>query len=469
MIPVVVLIGWCGTALAAGPTTTQLPVPIPTAQDFEPSAVALSGDILVVGNFFSQAAYVFARNGSTFAYEATLSVNANGFGGHVAASGSRSRVVVAATADTNGSGVASGAVYVFERVQGTWTQRARLTASDGAANDEFGQALALDGDRLVVGAPFHSSGGAAYVFDDVAGVWSQTARLAADVAGSDFGWSVAVDGGLVLVGMLGPAAGYVFTCAAGSCSQTAKLVPPPQGSPVDSFGYSVAVRGQRALIGAPNTGGYLQSLTDGYAAVYDFDGSAWQRTAVWTSPQSAGFGTSVALGATRAVVGAPLNTDIIQPGYSGGVYVYDRGISGWSPPAYLPAGPPVNISGGIDPTVMAINFGTSVAADGDFITAAPIETGWNASTLTGSGAAVLFSLAPAVVVPAGGPLLPIALALALLALGVRRQRGIASLMPPSTVSTAPVVKAERGEARKRAASATARGGMGPTPSRLRRR
>ena len=109
----------------------------------------------------------------------------------------------------DGNGADSGAAYVFTRVEGVWTQAAKLTASDGAAYDNFGISVAVDGDTVVVGAPGDDGAGAdsgsVYVFVKPTGGWAtstETAKLtASDGAALDyFGYSVAVDGDTVLVG-----------------------------------------------------------------------------------------------------------------------------------------------------------------------------------------------------------------------------------------------------------------------------
>ena len=106
----------------------------------------------------------------------------------------------------------AGAVYVFTRTAGVWTQQAYLKASNTDAGDRFGQGLGLDGDTLVVGARFEASAangvngdqadnsaphaGAVYVFTRTAGVWTQQAYLKASNAGANqnFGGSVALLG-----------------------------------------------------------------------------------------------------------------------------------------------------------------------------------------------------------------------------------------------------------------------------------
>ena len=88
----------------------------------------------------------------------------------------------------------------------TWTQQAELTASDGAASDDFGYSVAVSGTTAVVGAwGRHSATGAAYVFGESANTWTQQAELTASdgAASDDFGYSVAVSGTTAVVGAYG--------------------------------------------------------------------------------------------------------------------------------------------------------------------------------------------------------------------------------------------------------------------------
>src|SRR5262249_51215470 len=149
-----------GVAAAGSPlATVQIPTPATQRPRTSPISVALSGGVLVIGDTATSSAYVFTSSGSTFSLQGTIhpSVAGSFFGEAVAVSGNR--IAVGQQVDAN----SAGAVYVFEQVQGSWTQTARLTASDSANADSFGHAVALSGDRLVVGAPgIAQSSGAAY-------------------------------------------------------------------------------------------------------------------------------------------------------------------------------------------------------------------------------------------------------------------------------------------------------------------
>jgi hypothetical protein len=171
-----------------------------------------------------------------------------------------------------------GSAYVFVGSGAVWTQQAKLTASDAAGFDNFGVSVAVSGDTVLVGAnradaPGVANSGAAYVFAKPGGGWTnmtQTAKLrASDAAAQDgFGAAVSLSGETAVVGARGDdhaggtdaGSAYVFVKPGGgwvNTTQTVKLTA-MDAQTDDVFGYSVAVSGDRAIIGAPledNVGG----------------------------------------------------------------------------------------------------------------------------------------------------------------------------------------------------------------------
>jgi len=79
---------------------------------------------------------------------------------------------------------------------------AKLTASDAAASDQFGQSVSISGDSAIVGATLNDGSGSAYIFEKVAGIWTQVAKFtASDAVGSEFfGVSVSISGDTAIVG-----------------------------------------------------------------------------------------------------------------------------------------------------------------------------------------------------------------------------------------------------------------------------
>jgi hypothetical protein len=135
-------------------------------------------------------------------------------------------------------------------------KRTKLTASDGATDDQFGHSVAVSDSTAVVGAHGHNSAtGAAYVFVRSGTTWSQQAELTASdaTAGDDFGWSVAVSGSTAVVGAqyrnAETGAAYVFVRSGATWSQQAQLTA-SDGATNAYFGFSVAVSGSTAVVGA---------------------------------------------------------------------------------------------------------------------------------------------------------------------------------------------------------------------------
>ncbi len=206
-------------------------------------------------------------------------------GESVAVSGSR--IVVGAPYE-DAVATNSGAAYVFVETAGGWQLEARLTASDGAAVDRFGSAVAIDGERIVVGAwgcdGANTDEGAAYVFERVGTSWIQAQKLvASDPATTAWvGYSVAVDGDTVVVGgwaaPLGtskPGAAYVFERQPGGWTVGQKLVANDAAHGA-AFGSSVAASGDRVLVGAPNDSAVQSNA--GAAYVFERSGTAWSQS-----------------------------------------------------------------------------------------------------------------------------------------------------------------------------------------------
>ena len=164
--------------LAQGPSVeTKLTASDAATFDLFGRNVALSGDPAVVGavldddaGSFSGSAYVFVRSGTTWSEQAKLTASdgaaADFFGRSVAVSGDTA--VIGAERD-NDAGTNSGSAYVFVRSGTTWSEQAKLTASGAAAGDLFGFSVAVSGDTAVVGAPLGDgaviNSGAAYAFE----------------------------------------------------------------------------------------------------------------------------------------------------------------------------------------------------------------------------------------------------------------------------------------------------------------
>ena len=278
-------------------------------------------------------------------------------------------VVGAYKEDTGGT--TAGAAYVFTRSGTSWSQQAKIQSSDVQADDQFGRSVAIDGDTMVAGAPNEDTGssnaGAAYVFTRSGTTWSQQAKIqASDAQASDFfGYgAVAIDGDTLVVGAFGEDTGgsssgalYVFTRSGTSWSQQAKLVASDaQASDYLGRGFSIGISGDTVVAGAyrEDAGG-----TDaGAAYVFIRSGTSWsQQAKLVASDAAAGdnFGNGTAISGNTVVVGASLKDTAGTD--TGAVYVFTRSGTSWSQQAKLVAGNP----SGLD------EFGYSVDIDGDSV------------------------------------------------------------------------------------------------------
>ncbi len=331
----------------------RLEAPGAQAGDDFGASVGLSGGTALVGAPGADgsgaaeagSAWVFVAQPAGWSVQALLAApgaaSGDGFGAAVAVAGD---TLVVGAPGRDGPGAAdAGAAYVFVRNGATWTLQALLVASDAAADDGFGAAVALQGDTLLVGSPEggppgQPDAGASYVFVRSGGAWSEQARLAAsDAASGDaFGASVALSGDTALVGAelddhpggADAGAAYVFVRDAGAWSQQARLTA-SGGASGDAFGASVSVSGDTALVGAP--GDTLAAVAQaGSAHVFVRSGSFWSQhakvSASDAAPQAA-FGRAACVVGETLLVGAP-STALPAAHARGEAWVYRFGLVG---------------------------------------------------------------------------------------------------------------------------------------------
>ena len=311
------------------------------ASDLFGFSVAVAGDTAVIAvpldddnGSNSGSAYVFTRSAGVWTEQQKLTASDAAlmdlFGFRVALDGDTA-VIGADSDDDNGSG--SGSAYVFTRSGSTWTEQAKLTASDAANNDHFGSSVAVDGDTTVIGARLDIDNGigsgSAYVFTRSGSSWTEQQKLtASDAAASDFfGVSVALDIDTAVIGAAfddddGSSSGsaYVFTRSAGVWTEQQKLTA-SDGAAVDLFGVSVAVDADTAVIGARDDDD--NGTNSGSAYVFTRSGTIWTERQKLTASDGAfgdRFGESVAVDADTAIIGAIVDDD--NGSNSGSAYVF---------------------------------------------------------------------------------------------------------------------------------------------------
>jgi hypothetical protein len=323
--------------------------------------VAISCDLVVVGapnaegeTARSGAAYLFARNqggadnwGEVKKLAASDGASINRFGASVAIS--CDTVLVGDTHDV-GAGSRSGSAYVFERNNGgadNWGEAWKLTALDATAGDRFGWSVALSDDTAVIGADGDddagSVSGSAYVFErSQGGAWNEVQKLiASDAAAEDsFGQSVSISGDTAVIGAdgnddAGPSSGsaYVYERNQGGADNWGEVrkLTASDAAVMDYFGYSVAISGDAVVVGAF----WEDEAAEDAGAAYVYErnrGGAdnWGEVRkLIASDAAAGdsFGVWVAVSGGTVVVGAPYDDDA---GYaSGSAYIYVASDCDW--------------------------------------------------------------------------------------------------------------------------------------------
>jgi outer membrane protein assembly factor BamB len=346
--------------------THKLTAPVPISFEGFGYAVAISGDRALIGTagYTVPGAYVFDVPTGQQLYKLIGSdtTRFDGFGTAVAMDGQLAMV----------GAIGLEAAYLFDIATGQ--QIFKFIASDGGSNDEFANAVAVSGNQAIVGAPLHNDQrGAAYLFDAQSGQQLSKLTTAGVPGGGDrFGWSVALDGNLAVIGAPGelPRA-YIFDVETGQ--QLYQLV--PSGSAPQFFGSRVAISGHTVIVGA--AGENHSGLNDAGAA-YIFDALTGQELFKLTAADPAAndfFGASVGISDHFAIVGA--NTaDLPQGVDAGAAYLFD-----------LTTGQQVAEITASDSKANAW-FGTAGISGNTIIVGAPGVNG------LGTGAAYLYSIVP---------------------------------------------------------------------------
>lgn len=331
--------------------------PAVAPDDFFGYRVAIDGDYALIGSYGRNginpdagAAYIYFRNNGVWEQQDLLTA-ADGatddyFGVSVSISGDYA--VVGAWGDDIGADANQGSAYVFFRIGAVWAQQAKLTASDGEANDFFGHSVSISGTKIIVGADGDNFGvntnqGSAYIFSRSGIVWSQAAKLTASDGdfGDGFGNSVSISGTYALIGSylddIGANADqgsvysfYEFTNPGGWINGQPyhDKITASDGAADDFFGVSVSISGILAIIGA--SGDDIGSnASQGSAYTYlrsPILPGLWGSDAKIIAPDGAAndnFGISVSRTTSVAVVGAYRHDGAGNISNAGSAYVFN--------------------------------------------------------------------------------------------------------------------------------------------------
>ena len=332
-------------------------------------SLAIDGDTALVGAIldkgdsnYTGSVYVYVRSGVTWNIQTKLHADTAGsmlFGNDVALEGDTA--LVGACEDYY-NGIDAGSVFVFVRNGTTWTQQAKLHASDEHGYDNFGSSVSLSGDSALIGA--HSNDGdfigSAYVFTRTGTAWTEEAKLLPSGGSSEnlFGNSVDIDGDTALIGAVRDnnftGSAYVFIRSGTIWTQQQRLSA-ADGVPYDVFGHSVALSGDTALIGKPGYQ-YMPIMGSGY--VFTRNGVNWTEQMVLHSSDGYPgdlFGYCVDIDGDTNIIGAYYHLNDV--GSSGSAYVFNRTGTTWMEEAKLIASDGTNMD----------TFGNSVALDNNTI------------------------------------------------------------------------------------------------------
>jgi hypothetical protein len=344
------------------------------------NTVIVGADGEATGGSGAGAAYIFTRSGTTWSQQAKLMASdaeaGDDFGDAVSISGDGNTVIVAADGeDTGGSG--AGAAYIFTRSGTTWSQQAKLMASDKQSGDNFGKAVSIsnNGNTVIVSAngedTLYTNAGSAYIFTRSGTTWTQEAKIQASNAanGVGFGDSVSIsdDGNTSLVGASGEDTGglnvgsvYIYTRSGTTWSQEAMIQASDKQSG-DSFGKYVSISGDGNTVIVAAEGEDTGADNAGAAYIFTRSGTTWsQQAKIQASDAEAGdnFGKPSISGDGNTVIVGAIREDTIDTD-AGAAYLFTRSGTTWSQEAKIQAS---------DATLQD-RFGNSVSISGDGNTA----------------------------------------------------------------------------------------------------
>ncbi|MCO6492253.1 MAG: T9SS type A sorting domain-containing protein [Phaeodactylibacter sp.] len=348
------------------------------AGDYFGSSVAISGDKAIVGAYgdddngsYSGSAYLFHWDGANWIQQQKITAadgsSGDYFGWYSVAIEGETAIVGAYGDDDNGS--SSGSAYLFHWDGANWVQQQKITASeDGAEGDYFGISVDINGGRAIVGARHDDNdngenSGSAYLFHWNGDSWEEQQKIVASApyqgaAGDLFGGSVSISGDKALVGARhddndngensGSAYLFHWNEATAQWEQQDRITASDSQNG-DSFGWSVSISANKAIVGAfesdPN------GPSSGSAYIFEWNGLEWveqEKLTAFDGENYDGFGYSVGISGNRAIAGARFEDE--NSNNAGAAYPFLLGLTGATPelsvtpPAPVCPGEPFDLS-----------------------------------------------------------------------------------------------------------------------------
>jgi hypothetical protein len=358
---------------------TQITDSNPSQNDQFGFSVAISGDYAIVGapektvNGFTSAgaAYIYFWDGANWEQQKILTiidpVQGDEFGCSVAISGDYA--IVGARWRTENTTSSTGAVYIYIRSETDWTKQSIITGSTVTQNEQFGWSVAISGDYIIVGVPKKDifgfiDAGIVYMYIRDGLNWTEQQIIISINAAQyeQFGYSVAISGDYAIIGAVGTTVGnvaytgsaYVYFWNGTDWTNEEQLIADVRGTS-DLFGWSVAITSGYAIVGAPG-----KNTNTGAAYIYIMSGiNNWtlQKTLTANTPaQNDKFGHSVSISGDYAIVGVIReNVNVVTD--AGAAYIYFWNGTEWTEQKILTITTPVTND----------QFGNSVAISGDYV------------------------------------------------------------------------------------------------------
>jgi hypothetical protein len=337
-------------------TQIRLTEPIPGFGAFveiDDNTAAVTGTGFRFSDFPEPVVYIYTREGTTWTLEQTVSAHDevpnsdDAFGFGLALSGDT--LVVGALGDVT-NGLPAGAAYVYVREGHTWSLQQKLRASDAAAFAQFGSAVDIAGDTIVVGANMDDDAGfgtgAAYVFRRNGSTWTEEQKLKASDATleSSFGQSVSISGPTIAVGSPSLSSPEAFRSGAvyvfennGSAWQEQQKIRPNTEMTNQQLGTSVSISGDTIVATAPGevigqpSQEFQNVRSKGAMYIFDRTGTSWdhqKRFYERDTNRTGGFAIQAAIDGDTIIVGDP--TYDAGARFTGAIYVFERNGNGWS-------------------------------------------------------------------------------------------------------------------------------------------
>jgi hypothetical protein len=304
-------------------------------------SVSISGNNAIVGAYYgdgnvadSGAAYIYHYDGSSWVEQQKLIASDGAiydrFGDSVSIFGDYA-IVGAYSGDGNVAG--SGAAYIYHYDGSSWVEQQKLIASDGTAANQFGKSVSISSNYAIVGASSDNDlgnvSGSAYIFYYDGVNWLEVQKLTASdgAANNQFGTSVSISGNYAIIGstygegfVTDSGAAYIYFFDGSSWVEQQKLF--AYNEEYQSFfGITVSIEGDNAIVGARKFNGTGNGL--GAAYIFHYDGSSWLAAEMLSASDGADgdyLGNSVSIFGNKALAGAYFDDD--NGALSGSAFVF---------------------------------------------------------------------------------------------------------------------------------------------------